>query len=85
MSDAKVMVIARDQRSSERTGIEEELTDLYCAGRWDAFLERVNAEGRNIVLAGGSKAARTTRLDALGDTPASERIVSVEDVGEFFI
>ena len=48
-----------------------------------AFLEAAVVSGLNIVVAGGTQAGKTTLLNALlGCVPASERIVSCEEVFE---
>lgn len=48
-----------------------------------AFLDNAVASGRNILVAGGTQAGKTTMVNALlGGVPAAERIVTCEEVFE---
>ena len=48
-----------------------------------ALLERAVAEGRNLIVSGGTASGKTTLLNALAGTiPAAERVITVEDAAE---
>ena len=62
---------------------EIELLELKRDGRYAAFLRRAVQTRRNIVIAGRTGSGKTTLARSLIDeVPASERIVTIEDVHE---
>jgi type IV secretion system protein VirB11 len=80
---------AEAKRESERydTGrlepMELELLELKRAGRYAAFLRRAVQIRRNVVIAGRTGSGKTTLARSLiAEVPATERVVTIEDVHE---
>lgn len=83
MSEYNVYVVEPKQLLESGAKIDHELTELYRAGRREEVLQRAALEGKNIVIAGGTNAGKTTARNGLIEDGAGEqRIVSIENVGE---
>jgi type IV secretion system protein VirB11 len=72
---------AYDQGPLARPGLTEPAPDPYAAPV--AFLSHAVANRRTILISGGTSSGKTTFLNALlGEVPAHERIVVIEDTPE---
>lgn len=62
---------------------DEELTELYRAGRFKDFLRQAVIARKNIIISGATGSAKTTLSKALiKHIPEAERIISIEDTPE---
>ena len=76
-----IVDIARADRTLNP--LEDELLALKAARRWREFLALAVRSRRNIVLSGATGSGKTTLLKSLLDCiPATERLVTIEDVAE---
>lgn len=67
-------------------GIEDLVAPGMLTPEAGVFLRSAVVEGRNIVVAGGTQAGKTTVLNALlGSVPASERLITCEETFELSV
>jgi type IV secretion system protein VirB11 len=65
---------------------DEELTEIYHAGRFKDFLRQAVIARKNIIISGATGSAKTTLSKALiKHIPEPERIISIEDTPELVI
>lgn len=65
---------------------DEELTEIYHAGRFKDFLRQAVIARKNIIISGATGSAKTTLSKALiKHIPGDERIISIEDTPELVI
>lgn len=65
---------------------DEELSELYRAGRFKEFLRQAVIARKNIIISGATGLAKTTLSKALiKHIPENERIISIEDTPELAI
>ncbi len=67
-------------------GIEDLVAPGMLTAEAGSFLRSAVVEGRNLVVAGGTQAGKTTLLNALlGSVPASERLITCEETFELSV
>ncbi len=72
--------------SLEPSAQDEELTEIYLAGRFKDFLRQAVIARKNIIISGATGSAKTTLSKALiKHIPEAERIISIEDTPELVI
>lgn len=65
---------------------DEELSEIYRAGRFKDFLRKAVIARKNIIISGATGSAKTTLSKALiKHIPENERIISIEDTPELVI
>jgi type IV secretion system protein VirB11 len=65
---------------------DEELGEIYRAGRFKDFLRRAVIARKNIIISGATGSAKTTLSKALiKHIPENERVISIEDTPELVI
>jgi type IV secretion system protein VirB11 len=66
--------------------VEEQLSRLYEAGRWEAFLTAAVRAGKTILVSGGTSTGKTTFLNALlREIDPTERLILIEDTPELVL
>lgn len=62
---------------------EEHLQHLYQTKNWQAFLTQAIFNKKNIIISGGTSSGKTTFLNScIGNIPANERLIILEDTYE---
>lgn len=72
--------------NSASSSQDEELSEIYLAGRFKDFLRQAVIARKNIIISGATGSAKTTLSKALiKHIPENERIISIEDTPELVI
>jgi type IV secretion system protein VirB11 len=72
--------------NSASSSQDEELSEIYRAGRFKDFLRHAVIARKNIIISGATGSAKTTLSKALiKHIPEAERIISIEDTPELVI
>lgn len=72
--------------SEAQSSQDEELSEIYRAGRFKDFLRQAVIARKNIIISGATGSAKTTLSKALiKHIPENERVISIEDTPELVI